>query len=142
MWGKFFNLFYTYINKHILNNMQQQSENLLSHLSCLTTKTFVLLSKIVFFESCRKVRAINVLYNRTTRFKNVNNCLNANIYSYLETYGGQSSNQYLNAVHFFNNSVNQTSVAAQDSCCPALVSNMPCSIASFWFLKRFFVNFF
>ncbi len=33
--------------------------------------------------------------------KNVNNCLNTNIYSYLETYGGQSSNLYLNFVHFF-----------------------------------------
>ncbi len=38
--------------------------------------------------------------------KNVNNCLITNIYSYLETSGGQSSNLYLNAVHFFNNSVN------------------------------------
>jgi hypothetical protein len=36
--------------------------------------------------------------------KNVNHCLNTNIYSYLETYGGQSSNLYLNAVHFFNTS--------------------------------------
>ncbi len=34
-------------------------------------------------------------------FKNVNNCLNTNIYSYLETSGGQSSNPYLNVVHFF-----------------------------------------
>jgi hypothetical protein len=32
--------------------------------------------------------------------KNVNNCLNTNIYSYLETSGGQSSNLYLNVVHF------------------------------------------
>jgi len=29
------------------------------------------------------------------------NCLNTNIYSYLETSGGQSSNLYLNAVHFY-----------------------------------------
>jgi hypothetical protein len=35
-------------------------------------------------------------------FKNVNNCLNANIYSYLETSGGKSYNPYLNFVHFFN----------------------------------------
>ncbi len=27
-------------------------------------------------------------------FKNVNNCLNTNIYSYLETSGGQSFNPY------------------------------------------------
>ncbi len=38
--------------------------------------------------------------------KNVNNCLINNIYSYLETSGGQSSNLYLNAVPFFNTSVN------------------------------------
>jgi len=38
--------------------------------------------------------------------KNVNKCLNTNIYSHLETSGGKSSNQYLNVVHFFNVSVN------------------------------------
>ena len=35
-------------------------------------------------------------------FKNVNNCLNTNIYSYLETSGGQSSNPYLNVVNIFS----------------------------------------
>ncbi len=44
--------------------------------------------------------------------KNVNNHLNINIYSYLETSGGQSSTLYLNVVHFFNTSINYTSVAA------------------------------
>jgi hypothetical protein len=44
--------------------------------------------------------------NGTTQFKNVNNCLNTNIYSYLETFGGQSFNLRLNVVHFFNTSVN------------------------------------
>jgi len=38
--------------------------------------------------------------------KNVNNCLKTNIYSYLESYGDQSSNLYLNVVHFFNACVN------------------------------------
>ena len=38
--------------------------------------------------------------------KNVNNCSNTNIYSYLETSGGESSNLYLNVAHFFNTSVN------------------------------------
>jgi hypothetical protein len=33
-------------------------------------------------------------------FKNVNNCLNTHIYSYLGTSAGQSSNLYLNVVHF------------------------------------------
>jgi hypothetical protein len=44
--------------------------------------------------------------NGTTSIKNVNNCLDTNIYSYLETPGGQSSNLYLNVVHFFKTSVN------------------------------------
>jgi hypothetical protein len=38
--------------------------------------------------------------------KNVNNYLNTNIYSYLETSGGQCSNLYLNVVQFLNTSVN------------------------------------
>jgi hypothetical protein len=44
--------------------------------------------------------------NGTTWFKNVNNCLNTNIYSYLETSVGQSFNVYLNGVRFFTISVN------------------------------------
>ncbi len=40
------------------------------------------------------------MLNGTTRFKNVNNCLNTNIYSYLETSGGQSFSPYLNVVLF------------------------------------------
>ncbi len=38
--------------------------------------------------------------------KIVNNCLNTNIYSYLETSGGQSYNLYLNVAQFFNTSLN------------------------------------
>jgi hypothetical protein len=38
--------------------------------------------------------------------KNVNNYLNTIIYSYLETSGGESSDLYVNVVHFFNTSVN------------------------------------
>ncbi len=33
--------------------------------------------------------------------KNVNSYLNTNVYSYLETSGGQSSTLYLNLVQFF-----------------------------------------
>ncbi len=44
--------------------------------------------------------------------KNVNNCLNTNIYSYLATSGGQSYNLYLNVVHFYNTRVDYTSVTA------------------------------
>ncbi len=50
--------------------------------------------------------------NGTSRFKNVNNCLYSNIYSYVGTSGSQSSNLYLNVVHVFNTSFNKTSVAA------------------------------
>jgi len=32
--------------------------------------------------------------------------LNTNIYFYLETFGDQSYNLYLNVVHFFNTSLN------------------------------------
>jgi hypothetical protein len=37
--------------------------------------------------------------------KDVNSCLKTNIYSYLETSGGESYNLYLSDVHFFNASV-------------------------------------
>jgi hypothetical protein len=47
--------------------------------------------------------------NRTANFKI---CLNNNIYSYLETSGGQSSDVYLSVVHLFNTSVNYRSVVA------------------------------
>jgi hypothetical protein len=45
-----------------------------------------------------------VMEQRT--LQNEGNCLNPNIYSYLETSGGQSYNLDLNLVHFFNTSVN------------------------------------
>jgi hypothetical protein len=38
--------------------------------------------------------------------KNADSYLNTNIYSYLETTGGQSYNQYLNAVYYFNTRIN------------------------------------
>ncbi len=37
--------------------------------------------------------------------KKVNNYFNTNIYSFLETSGGQSSILYLNVVHFLNTSI-------------------------------------
>ncbi len=53
------------------------------------------------------VSAATVIINGTARMKkNVNNCLKTNIYSYLETSGGQSYILYINAVHFFNTSFN------------------------------------
>jgi hypothetical protein len=52
-------------------------------------------SQVLEFEG--KTRA-NPMEQRT--LTNVNNYLNTNIYSYLKTSGGQSSNLYLNVVHF------------------------------------------
>jgi len=49
---------------------------------------------------------ISILNETYITFKNASNCLSINIYSYLEKYGGQSSNLHLNGVHFFNTSVN------------------------------------
>jgi hypothetical protein len=50
-------------------------------------------------------RCLCLWHNGTARLKNVNNCLNTNIYSYLETSGGQSCNIYLNVVNFFKTRV-------------------------------------
>ncbi len=48
---------------------------------------------------------LHIGLNGTAPTKNVNNCWNTNIYSYLRTSGGQSSNLYLNVVHIFNTCV-------------------------------------
>jgi len=66
--------------------------------------------------------------NRSALLKSVNNCLNTNLYSYKEMCNGLSSILFKKVVHFFNNSVNYTSTAAQDSCFTALGSYMCCSI--------------
>ncbi len=73
--------------------------------------------------------------------KSVNICLNSNIYSYLETSGGQSSNLYLNYDHCFSTRVNKTSVAAYDSCFSALVSNTHTSINSLSSVPKFVITF-
>ncbi len=60
-----------------------------------------------------KANSIHTLYPKTPysesmeqlALENVKNCLNTNIYSYLETSGGQSSDLYINVIHFFNTSV-------------------------------------
>ncbi len=51
------------------------------------------------------VHQLNAWPMEQSTLKNVNNYLNTNIYSYLETFGGQSTNLYLNAVHFLNPNV-------------------------------------
>ncbi len=52
------------------------------------------------------LNAISSFQMEQHTLKNVNNCSNTKIYSYLETFGCQSSNLYLNVVQFFNTSVN------------------------------------
>jgi hypothetical protein len=48
-------------------------------------------------------KCLGVMEQHTLKI--VSNCLNSNMYSYLETSGGQSSILYLNVVHFFITSV-------------------------------------
>jgi hypothetical protein len=63
----------------------------------LSLKVWDLIREIYFF--------FNLRMEQIT-LKNENNCLNINIYFYLETTGGESSNLFLNVVHFLNTSVN------------------------------------
>ncbi len=48
---------------------------------------------------------ISSLIKEQDALKNINNCLNTNIYSYLEISGRKSSNPYLNIDKFFNTRV-------------------------------------
>ncbi len=55
---------------------------------------------------CRLLSMLLILLLMEQRtLKDVSNCLNTNIYSCLQTFGGQSYNLYLNVVHFSNASV-------------------------------------
>ena len=70
---------------------------------------FTLFKSALFHFACKKLYNVgpgigSTMEQRT--LKNVNNDLNKNIYSYLETSGGQSYNLYLKTVHFFTTSVN------------------------------------
>jgi len=62
-------------------------------------------SKISILGEMVNLQVVNLPMDQRT-FKNANNFLNTNIYSYLETSGGQSSNLNLNVVHIFNTRVN------------------------------------
>ncbi len=86
--------------------------------SCRINKNFFQIYYQSTFAVCATTSPLSVcpwqpiLMEQTSHFKKCNNCLNTNIYSILEIFGGQSYNMYLHVVHFVNNSVNQTSVAA------------------------------
>ncbi len=82
-------------------------------LNTMCCDIFLLLNKKVEkFQLCLKTAASLFPFSCVTfpieqhTLKNVNICLNTNICSYLQTSGGQSSNPYLNFVHFFNTRVN------------------------------------
>jgi hypothetical protein len=80
---------------------------------CQTILLFPSIFSLGFYFVCLFSVALcrHVGTNGTAHLKSVSNGLNTNSYSYLETSGGQSSNLYLNVVHFFNTSVNCTPVA-------------------------------
>jgi hypothetical protein len=68
--------------------------------------------------------------------KHVNNCLNINIYSYLETSGGKSYNLFLNALFIFLTPVLIRHLwQLKKTGFPPLVSNMCCFIISNYFFQ-------
>jgi hypothetical protein len=62
------------------------------------------ISSSFFFRFCffsnERAMSVAAWHNGRAHFKNVKNCLNTNIYSHLETSGGQSCNLYLNLFIF------------------------------------------
>ncbi len=68
-------------------------------------------SILVVSKSVTKFATIFVM-NGTTHFKQCRHLLDTNISFYLEASGGHNSQLYLNIVHFFNTTINKTSVAA------------------------------
>jgi hypothetical protein len=67
--------------------------------------------------------------------KNVSN-LNTNIYSYLETSYGQSSNLYLNVVHFFHHQSKLDICGSLRLLFSSILSNMSCSVEQKCFLNN------
>ena len=55
---------------------------------------------------CKNEDKASTVRRSLLTLKNVISCLKTNIYSYLKTSGGQSYNQYLNVVYFFNTGLN------------------------------------
>ena len=68
---------------------------------CIYIYVCVCVCVCVCSEREREIINREIISDGTAHLKNVNNCLNTKIYSYLETSGGQSSNLYLNVAHFF-----------------------------------------
>ena len=77
-----------------------KNETLFISKQCFKFKKIVSLIVYVGVQFVSLVR-IQTFTMEQHALKNVNNCLNTNIYSYLETSGGQSSNLYLNVGSFY-----------------------------------------
>ena len=82
----------------------QEKETLFATYNTLFPRLHFWSNLITFLPVYFFINTLHLMEQRT--LKNVNKYLNTNIYSYLETFGGQSSILYLNLVHFFNTSVN------------------------------------
>ena len=67
----------------------------------MCSETCIKWKVIKFLISLQPLRKSKQLRMEQRDLKNLNNCLNTNIYSYLEKSGGQSSNLYLHVDHFY-----------------------------------------
>jgi hypothetical protein len=72
-----------------------------SEKSCWTFLFFAVNDRFCNFVIKGKLNTIDTSFNETARFKECKLLFEYHQYSYLETSGGQSSNLYLNVVHFF-----------------------------------------
>jgi hypothetical protein len=79
---------------------------MLNNLGFLAIKLFGAMTPHLLDILSNHINCFLIIWTEQHALKNVNNCLNTDIYSYLETSGGQSFILYLNVVHFFNASLN------------------------------------
>ncbi len=128
----------------------EQSEKTLSVFSILGNFYYFLLHRKGLGQGWTKTISFVFCFwqKKKLAFKNVSNCLNTKIYTTLETSGGQSSNLYLNVVHF-STPVLIRHLWQLKTVFPALVSNMCCYIRfqiisyirnDFYFWRTPFVN--
>jgi hypothetical protein len=70
------------------------------YIFCSVKPRALLYMDLSVFINCNTFSVVHSLIMEQCALKIVNNCFNTNIYSYLETSGGQSSNLYLNVGSF------------------------------------------
>ncbi len=72
-------------------------------LETLKKYIFLSLKYVVYLKNLWLLKYFYIIFQMEQHaLKNVNNCSNTSIYSYLETSGGHSSNPYFNVDHFLN----------------------------------------